>query len=181
MTKTTNFLETFLIMLLLVGLVLSACFYSKSTYIAEAMTKEPAPNYINKPIIKAAIATVESKPDMDDMLTREEIELIALVVMAEAEGQPEEGKRLVIDTILNRLDSNRFPNTVEGIIYQKNQFSSMWNGRSDRCYVKEDICQLVVQELATRTNSDVVFFRADFYHDFGTPVMQVGDHYFSTF
>ena len=32
-------------------------------------------------------------------LTQEEIDLIALCVMAEAEGEPEEGQRLVIDTI----------------------------------------------------------------------------------
>ena len=62
MTKTTNFLETFLIMLLLVGLVLSACFYSKSTYIAEAMTKEPAPNYINKPIVKTNFLLIIRPP-----------------------------------------------------------------------------------------------------------------------
>ena len=45
-------------------------------------------------------------------LTREEIELVAQVTMAEAEGEPEEAQRLVIDTILNRVDSDRFPDTV---------------------------------------------------------------------
>lgn len=29
--------------------------------------------------------------------------------MAEAEGEPEEGQRLVIDTILNRVDDPCFP------------------------------------------------------------------------
>jgi N-acetylmuramoyl-L-alanine amidase len=38
-------------------------------------------------------------------LTDEEINLIALVTMAEAEGESEQGKRLVISTILNRVDS----------------------------------------------------------------------------
>ena len=45
-------------------------------------------------------------------LTQEEIDLIALCVMAEAEGEPEEGQRLVIDTILNRVDDPRFPDNV---------------------------------------------------------------------
>ena len=44
----------------------------------------------------------------DTLLPREDIELIALVTMAEAEGECEEGKRLVIDTILNRVDSVYF-------------------------------------------------------------------------
>ena len=41
-------------------------------------------------------------------MSREDVELIALVTMAEAEGECEEGKRLVIDTILNRVDSGTF-------------------------------------------------------------------------
>jgi N-acetylmuramoyl-L-alanine amidase len=112
------------------------------------------------------------------MLSNEEIELIALVVMAEAEGESEEGKRLVIDTILNRVDGKYWPNTVNGVIYQANQFTSMWNGRVNRCYVKEDICQLVREELQSRTNTEVVFFTAGGYGRYGTPMFQVGNHYF---
>lgn len=69
--------------------------------------------------------------------------------MAEAEGECEEGKRLVIDTILNRVDSISFPNTVYEVVYQPSQFSSMWNGRVDRCYIDDYICQLVEEELVT--------------------------------
>ena len=56
--------------------------------------------------------------ESDISLSTEEIELIALVTMAEAEGEPEEGKRLVIDTILNRVDFGEFPSTVTEVIYQ---------------------------------------------------------------
>lgn len=86
-------------------------------------------------------------------ISQEEIDLIALVTMAEAEGECEEGKRLVIDTILNRVDHERFPDTVAEVIYQKNQFSSMWNGRVDRCYVMDNIVQLVKEELLIPTTS----------------------------
>lgn len=48
----------------------------------------------------------------ENRMSNEDIELIALVTMAEAEGECEYGKRLVIDTILNRIESNSFPNTV---------------------------------------------------------------------
>lgn len=47
--------------------------------------------------------TPEVKNEPDYPLTQEEIDLIALVTMGEAEGETELGKRLVIDTILNRL------------------------------------------------------------------------------
>lgn len=53
---------------------------------------------------------VEKEPDYP--LTQEEIDLIALVTMGEAEGETELGKHLVIDTILNRIDHPSFPDTV---------------------------------------------------------------------
>lgn len=114
-------------------------------------------------------------------LSTEEIELIALVTMAEAEGEPEEGKRLVIDTILNRVDFGEFPSTVTEVIYQPEQFSSMWNGRIDECYVMEEICQLVEEELKCRLNNEVMFFTAGRYGKFGVPMFQVGNHYFSSY
>lgn len=111
----------------------------------------------------------------------EEIDLIALCVMAEAEGEPEEGQRLVIDTILNRVDDPRFPDNVHDVIYQKNQFAGMYGERIERCYVKEELVQLVREELENRTNSEVVFFRTSHYHSYGVPLFQVGAHYFSSY
>lgn len=114
-------------------------------------------------------------------MSQEEIDLIALVTMAEAEGECEEGKRLVIDTILNRVDHDRFPDTVHGVIYQKNQFEAMWNGRVNRCYVREDIRQLVEEELRQRTNHEVMFFTAGRYSRYGEPMFKVENHYFSRY
>lgn len=122
-----------------------------------------------------------SKPieEAEPLMTNEDMSLIALVTMAEAEGESEMGKRLVIDTILNRVDSPKWPNTVQEVIYQKGQFSCMWNGRADRCYVRDDILQLVKEELAERKNSRCVFFRTERYPSDGTPLFQEGNHYFS--
>lgn len=114
-------------------------------------------------------------------LSTEEIELIAQVTMAEAEAEPEEGQRLVIDTILNRVDSLYFPDTVYDVVWQKYQFSCMWSGRFDRCYVKDELCDLVKEELKSRTNSEVMFFTAGGYIGYGTPLFQVGAHYFSSY
>lgn len=125
------------------------------------------------------VAEVEEKPEYP--LTDAEIELIALITMAEAEGESEEGKRLVIDTILNRVDHDRFPDTVEGVIYQKNQFSCVWNGRVDRCYVKDEIVELVKEELIDRTNHEVMFFTAGKYGKYGKALFVEGNHYFSSY
>lgn len=133
--------------------------------------------------LEKMVSTVEIEECIEDeeILLIEDIELIALVTMAEAEGECEEGKRLVIDTILNRVDSEHFPNTVYEVIYQPNQFSSMWNGRVDRCEVREDICQLVKEESKSRVNDEVMFFTAGEYSKYGVPMFQVENHYFSSY
>lgn len=122
---------------------------------------------------------VEKEPDYP--LTQEEIDLIALVTMGEAEGETELGKRLVIDTILNRIDHPSFPDTVYDVIYQPNQFSVMWNSRIDRCYVMPEIVELVKEELLERTNYDCVFFMAGEYSKYGEPLFQECCHYFSSY
>ena len=142
-----------------------------------------------EPIIEPEIES-EPEPEIPEVpeievatlsLSDSDIDLIALVTMAEAEGECEEGKRLVIDVILNRYDSSRFPNTISGVIYAKNAFECMWNGRVNRCYVRDDIRQLVIEELQSRTNSNIHYFRTNYYHKFGKPVVSVGNHYFSTY
>lgn len=120
-----------------------------------------------------------SEPD-EALMSQKDIELIALVTMAEAEGESEYGKRLVIDTILNRMDSAYWPDTVSEVIWEPDQFTSVWNGRLDRCYIRDDICQLVREELVSRTNHDVVFFRTGYFSTYGQPMFQEGNHYFSS-
>jgi N-acetylmuramoyl-L-alanine amidase len=123
--------------------------------IVEEPTPEPEIKLEPKP---EPIPTPE--PEVDTLpLTDEEIDLIALVTMAEAEGESELGKRLVIDVILNRWESKRFPDTIKGVIYARNQFECMTNGRVDRCHVKDDIRELVIEELQSRTQSNIHYFR----------------------
>lgn len=55
-------------------------------------------------------------PEQEPLATREEIELLALCTMAEAEGECEQGQRLVIDSVLNRVDNPHFPDTISDVI-----------------------------------------------------------------
>ena len=112
-------------------------------------------------------------------LSEEEIELIALVTVAEAEGESVLGKRLVIDTILNRTDAVGFPNTVSDVIFQPNAFESIWNGRINNCTVNSAVKSLVSEESLSRTNEYVLYFNAEGFSDYGTPLFQEGNHYFS--
>ena len=88
---------------------------------------------------------------------------------------------MVISTILNRVDSEYFPNTIKEVIYQPNQFTSMWNGRADRVEVTPEILELVECELQERTNYEVMFFTAGSYGKYGEPMFQVENHYFARY
>lgn len=130
---------------------------------------------------------VVEEPMIDDpqapTYTEEEIKMIAKLTMAEAGNQSELGKRLVIDTVLNRVEHEnpQFPDTVKEVIYQKNQYSPIWDGRFDKYYASEENIQLVREEIERRTDHDVIFFRTTRYSDYGVPLYCVGDHYFSSF
>lgn len=116
--------------------------------------------------------------DWDDVdADKEDVDLISLVCLGEAEGESEYGKRLVIDTILNRLYSDEWPNTISEVCWQKRQFSCLHNGRCNRVSVNNYIRRLVIEEMEERTNCDVRFFSADGYN--GSPLFKEGGHYFS--
>ena len=74
--------------------------------------------------------------------------LLAKIAMAEAEGEDTEGKAYVIMVVLNRMLSDEFPDTIEGVIFQDNQFSPVSNGRfyniepNDDCWDALDMIQV---------------------------------------
>ena len=62
----------------------------------------------------------------------EESEMLARIAMAEAEGEDVEGKALVILVVLNRVWSDKFPDSIEEVITQERQFTAYENGRYER-------------------------------------------------
>lgn len=81
---------------------------------------------------------VIGEPDPAYSLSGEDRDLLVRLAMAEAEGEPTEGKALVMLVVLNRIDDWRFPNTVSGVIYDEGQFSPVSNGRFDRVEPDDD-------------------------------------------
>ncbi|KOO42803.1 cell wall hydrolase [Priestia koreensis] len=61
-------------------------------------------------------------------LSSNEKDLLARLVTAEAKGEPYAGQVAVATVVLNRLDSDKFPDSLKGIVYQKNEFSPVLNG-----------------------------------------------------
>ena len=193
-----SILTTFLVMTIMVisgGFIATDLVAKAEIYIPEE-TPVPIPKieYFDieelskEPETEDQIITIEEEPiivatmpEPEPLMSEEDISLIALLTMAEAEGEPEEGKRVVIDTVLNRMDSPHFPDTAYGVIYQPSHFSSMWNGRVNKVSATEECKQLVREELISRRDNEVVYFTAGHYGKYGKPKYKLGNHYFSTY
>jgi spore germination cell wall hydrolase CwlJ-like protein len=58
------------------------------------------------------------------------LKCLADTIYFEARGEPKKGQELVAKVVLNRVESSKFPNTVCGVVKQKNQFS--WVNKSPK-------------------------------------------------
>lgn len=111
-----------------------------------------------------------------------DIDLLNRIVGAEAGNQSELGKRLVIDVVLNRIDSIywRDDDTIWEVITHPGQFETYSNGAYTRVDLDESINELIISELKDgRTNVDVIYFRTNHYFDGVPALFKEGDHYFS--
>ncbi len=61
--------------------------------------------------------------------TNSDLYLLAKCIYAEARGESYTGQVAVGAVILNRVDSPSFPNTIAGVIYQKNAFTAVSDGQ----------------------------------------------------
>ncbi|MGG3563450.1 cell wall hydrolase [Neobacillus rhizosphaerae] len=70
-----------------------------------------------------------SKDELIKMkITEKEMDLLARLVTAEAKGEPYQGKVAVAAVVLNRLESEQFPDSIQQVIYQDKQFQPVDNG-----------------------------------------------------
>ena len=74
--------------------------------------------------------TVSVYQQIWDAATAEEKELVAVVLAMEAQGEPYEGERAVVEVILNRVASPEWPDTIYGVLSQKGQFA-VWRYRDN--------------------------------------------------
>lgn len=92
--------------------------------------------------------------------------LLAKIAMAEAEGCSIETKIKVIQTILNRVHDNYFPDTIYDVIHQKSgkiwQFSPLGNGRWKRVEPNEECYEAVrmVKEAIYDESQGVLYFES---------------------
>lgn len=84
---------------------------------------------------------------VEDTISEEDIDLLARLLFAEAGSNwiADETIYYVGSVVLNRVDSDLFPDTLYDVIYQDGQYSCTWSGAiynepTDRCYrIAEDL------------------------------------------
>lgn len=79
--------------------------------------------------------------------TEEDYQVFLRIVQAEAGICDEKGKILVANVILNRVRSNKFPNNITDVVYQRGQFSPVSNGSINRVKVSEETIECVQRAL----------------------------------
>lgn len=117
-------------------------------------------------------------------LSDEQINLLSKLVAAEARGESYEGQVAVAAVVLNRVQDSRFPDSIEGVIYQKNAFSVVRNG-----YIKaertEESDKAVKDALYGNdpTNNAIYFWNPDIstcnWINTLNPHLRIGNHVFA--
>lgn len=64
-----------------------------------------------------------------DNTSSSDYNLLARIISAEARGEPYMGQVAVGAVILNRIEHPSFPDTLSGVIYQKNAFTCLYDGQ----------------------------------------------------
>lgn len=123
---------------------------------------------------------IMTEEDIAEEAYYDDLELLAMLVHAEAGNQDMIGRRLVAEVVLNRVDSDDFPDTIHEVIYQPNQFSPVGNGALDRAIPTEEDYEAVRLAIEYRLDRAILYFTGGGYGKYGTPAYQHGDHYFCT-
>jgi N-acetylmuramoyl-L-alanine amidase len=98
-----------------------------SSSFSEGDIQEEKDNETNVHVLEdeVEIEVVEKRYEPDE----KELELLARAVYSEARGEPEVGQVAVAAVILNRLEDEKFPNTISGVIFQPRAFTAVADGQ----------------------------------------------------
>lgn len=98
------------------------------------------------------------------ILSEEELETLQRIVEAEAGSEDEEGRLLVANVVLNRVKSEKFPETVTEVVFQREkgvtQFSPVASGRYYTVEISDLTVSAVERALAGEDISEGALFFA---------------------
>lgn len=107
------------------------------TYFQEKeQTKNLSVNGFVQECIQGTIEKAESKVNE---FTYEESQLLMRLAQAEAGNQGEDGMWLVMSVVMNRVNDPDWPDNITDVIYQKNQFSPVSDGRLNKVELSKEV------------------------------------------
>ena len=106
----------------------------------------------------------------------EDFTMLCKCVEAEAGTQDLTGKRLVADVILNRVESNLWPNTIKGVITQDRQFM-VYPSPMNKTTPSQETIEACMMESGERVDTEIIYFTSCGY--ISKPAYKHGNHYFS--
>lgn len=119
----------------------------------EAVKAEPAAE--TEQSAHAEEKTEEAEEENGEIaLSGDEYQVLLRIVQAEAGTCDEDGKLLVANVILNRVEDEEFPDTIRGVVYQKRQFSPVMNGTINTCKITMETRNAVNRALKGEDISD---------------------------
>ena len=155
---------------------------SNVTRVSEGYTEEEPVEIENNEMEDVSTDSEILSPyyDLIESLTDDEKYLIYQITFLEAGNQSIDGQRAVIEVILNRVLSDKYPDTVEGVLSQSGQFTTLIcrNCKSHN-EEQEDALELVYTEAPVLTLDYLMFSRGKF--SWGKNYIKIGNHWFGTF
>ena len=118
---------------IIVGTLLAACII----FYADFTVTTPSAKAVSGKVI-----TVEQI--FNDCMKSEDCRVMAHASYYEARNQSDEGVVAVMHVIKNRVAHKAWPDTVKGVVYQKNQFSYLWDGSTKKAMKKEQHKRMAV-------------------------------------
>lgn len=117
---------------------------------------------------------------LDTEISQKDFELLCRTTFCEAGNQDFKTQKMVCLTILNRLKSNRFPDTIYDVVYSKNAYEvTTWSDFESREWTEQ--VELAVLSALEENNhpEDMFYFRTEHFHTFGENYKKSDDLYFS--
>jgi N-acetylmuramoyl-L-alanine amidase len=140
--------STSILLIILIALMANSIIFSNPTFVPKAGAAELNDNQLltglgiafvlyilfestdNDNLVEDEIKKpdFDSKQNIDINIDSINVDLLARAIYAEARGESFEGQVAVGAVIVNRMESPKFPNTIESVPYQPNQFKCVENG-----------------------------------------------------
>ena len=164
---------------ILCGVALAACIIRYSGY-----EKLPAQGSV----VVGKVVTADHI--FKECMKSEDCRVMASASYYEARNQSDTGVVAVMHVIKNRTEHSKWPNTIKEVVYQKHQFSYLWDGSTKKAMKKEQhkrmaaLAHNVLNGVVESPVGNAVFYhkvKMDAYPGWSKRVTKVGvlgDHIF---